>query len=92
MAVLDNAAIEERLKGLPGWAKEGNAIARHYEFDSFKAAIAFVNDVAERAEGLNHHPDITVNYNKVTLTLSTHSEGGVTEKDFKAALSFDEVA
>lgn len=92
MALLSDAEIRDRLAGLPGWKSEGTAIVRRYEFSNFVEAIAFVRRVAERAEAARHHPDITIHYNKVTLELSTHSEGGVTEKDVEAARSFDAAA
>lgn len=92
MALLSDAEIEQRLGELHGWEREGDAIARRYEFANFVEAVEFVRAVADRAEVARHHPDITINYNKVRLLLSTHSEGGVTDKDFAAASSFDEAA
>ncbi len=89
MSLLSDAEIAERLSRLPGWSREGDRLVKQYEFPSFEEAIAFVNRVAERAEAANHHPDIAVHYRKVTLTLWTHSEGGITEKDTDAAASFD---
>jgi 4a-hydroxytetrahydrobiopterin dehydratase len=89
MSLLSDAEITERLAGLPGWSREGDKLIKHYEFPSFMEAIAFVQRVAERAEAANHHPDIAIHYRKVTLALSTHSEGGITEKDTEAAASFD---
>ncbi len=91
MTLLSDSEIQERLADLPGWACEGNEIRRRYEFKDFVAAIAFVRRVADRAEAAAHHPDITIHYNKVTLALSTHSEGGITEKDIQAAGAFDAV-
>jgi 4a-hydroxytetrahydrobiopterin dehydratase len=90
MAILDDAEIERRLSGLPGWAHEGNAIVKRYEFPNFAEAIAFVSRIAARAESLNHHPDFAIHYRVVTLSLWTHSEGGITEKDVAAAAEFDE--
>ncbi len=92
MAVLSENEIEQHLKSLPDWELEGEAIAKTYEFSDFVTAIDFVTEVAEQAESLGHHPDIDVHYNEVTLTLSTHSEGGVTSKDIEAAGLFDEAA
>jgi 4a-hydroxytetrahydrobiopterin dehydratase len=74
-----------------GWSSVNNAIQRAYTFDSFTDAIAFVNDVARLAESQNHHPDIIINYRKVTLTLTTHDTGGITEKDFLLAVSINEL-
>jgi 4a-hydroxytetrahydrobiopterin dehydratase len=90
MAILDDAEIERRLGGLAGWSRDGSAIAKRFEFPSFAQAIAFVSRVAARAEALKHHPDIAIHYRVVTLSLWTHSEGGITEKDTAAAAEFDE--
>jgi 4a-hydroxytetrahydrobiopterin dehydratase len=73
------------LKTVPLWEKRALAIRRKFEFDGFMGAIGFVNRVARAAERADHHPDIDVRWNKVTLTLSTHSEGGLTAKDFSMA-------
>ncbi len=89
MALLNDSEIQQKLAGLPGWSRRGDELIKRYEFPDFVAAIAFVNRVADRAETANHHPDITVNYNVVTLALSTHSEGGITDKDISGAASFD---
>ena len=75
------------------WRPEGDALVRDFKFKDFAEAMAFVNRVAEIAEQRNHHPDILVHgWNKVRLTLSTHSEGGLTEADFKMAARIDELA
>lgn len=94
MAVLSDAEIESRLTQLSGWSKEGGGeqITKRYEFPNFVEAIAYVQRIAGLAEEARHHPDITINYNKVTLTLSTHDEGGITEKDFDAAGAFEAAA
>lgn len=89
MATLTEAAIHARLQRLPGWSLNGANIERKYTFESFLPAIGFVNRVAQAAEAAGHHPDITINYNRVTLALSSHSEGGITEKDFDLAGQFD---
>ena len=83
--------VSARLEGLDGWRAEGRgqAIARTYALPSFRAALAFVAFVGEIAEAKNHHPDIDVRYNKVTLTLSTHDAGGVTASDFELARLVD---
>jgi 4a-hydroxytetrahydrobiopterin dehydratase len=85
MKLLDTAAIERELAETPGWEVAGDAIVRTATFKDFKEAMAFVNRVAEVAEEENHHPDITVRWNKVTLTQSTHDAGGLTEYDFRLA-------
>jgi 4a-hydroxytetrahydrobiopterin dehydratase len=89
MARLDDTEIAQRLEG-GEWAREGDSLVRDYKLDDFAAAIAFVNGVAEVAEELNHHPDILVHgWNRVRLTLSTHSEGGITGSDFALAERID---
>jgi 4a-hydroxytetrahydrobiopterin dehydratase len=85
MSKLSVSAISRRLAGLKGWKQVGHAIQKQYTFPDFKAAMFFVNVVAGIAEKAGHHPDITVNYNRVTLRLSTHDAGGITAKDFDLA-------
>jgi 4a-hydroxytetrahydrobiopterin dehydratase len=85
MAKLDMAAARARLQKLPGWELEGEAIRRQFTFASFPDAVAFVARLAFEAEAADHHPDVLINYRRVTLTYSTHSEGGLTEKDFAGA-------
>jgi len=83
---LSPTEIQGKLRGLPGWElTKGRAIQKKFTFGNFKEALAFVNQVGELAEKSDHHPDITINYNKVTLNLSTHSAGGLTAKDFDLA-------
>ena len=89
MAALSKVEIREKLKGMPEWSLAGNAIHKDFKFQSFMPAVAFVNKIAEAAEQANHHPDITINYNVVGISLSTHSESGVTEKDFHLAQAID---
>jgi 4a-hydroxytetrahydrobiopterin dehydratase len=92
MPALGEDEIARRLEQ-GDWEREGDAITRELRFDDFAAAVAFVNRVAEAAEAANHHPDILVHgYDKVRLTLSTHSEGGVTERDFELASVIDRLA
>lgn len=89
MALLSDAQIEQHMQG-SDWRREGQTIVRDLALDDFAAAIAFVNRVAEAAQAANHHPDILVHgWNKVRLTLSTHSAGGLTEADFALAASLD---
>ena len=88
MKSLGEAEINARLGKTLGWERKGNEIVRGFKFSSFMDAISFVNQVAAHAENVNHHPDILVQYNRVTLTLSTHDAGGLTDKDF----AFSEVA
>ena len=83
MAVLSPDKINSKLDELDGWNFKDEQICKEYELSNFKDALDFVNKVGEAAEVLNHHPDIFIHsWNKVKITISTHSEGGVTEKDF----------
>jgi 4a-hydroxytetrahydrobiopterin dehydratase len=90
MAKLEKAEIERRLSALPGWEFKDNAIRKQYRFKEFMDGIRFLNKVAEMAEAADHHPDVQINYTRVTFTCSTHSEGGVTEKDLKLAAQIEE--
>jgi 4a-hydroxytetrahydrobiopterin dehydratase len=85
MAKLSPDQIAEKLKALPGWEYKDNAISKMFRFKEFLHGIEFVTKVAEIAEAMDHHPDICINYTRVTFSCSTHSEGGVTDKDFKLA-------
>ncbi len=86
---LSEDEIAGRLPSVPGWQRDGEWLQRVYKFETFPAAIAFVNRVAEAAEALDHHPDITIEYTKVTLRVSTHDAGGLTASDFKLATRID---
>jgi 4a-hydroxytetrahydrobiopterin dehydratase len=92
MAKLDEAGIRKGLEGAKGWVLEGAAIRKQFTLASFPDAIAFVTRLAFDAEAADHHPDILINYKRVTLTYSTHSEGGLTEKDFAGAAAADRLA
>jgi 4a-hydroxytetrahydrobiopterin dehydratase len=81
--------IREKLNGLPEWERKRQEISRVYVFSGFIPAMAFVNHVADLAERMDHHPDILIQYKKVTLTLSTHSAGGLTNLDFDLARKID---
>ena len=91
MAALTKPDIQQRLKKLEQWSHAGKALQKKYTFKAFLPAIAFVNKIAEAAESAGHHPDITINYSVVGISLSTHSEGGVTEKDFDLATKIDQI-
>jgi 4a-hydroxytetrahydrobiopterin dehydratase len=91
MAVLSDEQVRQQLQNLNGWSQQGKAIVRQFEFADFKAAMDFVVKVAEAAEGANHHPDITINYNKVTLLLTSHDSGGVTDRDARMAGTINEL-
>ena len=86
MAVLGETDRKEKLDKLNGWQFQNNQIEKEYSLKDFKSALNFVNKLGEEAEKMDHHPDIIIHsYNKVKITLSTHSEGGVTGKDFNLA-------
>ena len=89
MATLSRSDIDAGLKKLQGWTLDGEAIRKQYTFADFPEAIAFVDRLAPEAQAADHHPDILINYKRVTLTYSTHSEGGLTAKDFAGAATAD---
>lgn len=91
MALLDNTQISEKLSSLTGWERTGNEIVKSYKSKDFIASIGFVNKIAILAEKADHHPDILIQYSSVKITLSTHSEGGITEKDFNLAAEIEGV-
>lgn len=90
MATLGADEIAARLDELSGWAQQGDTIVKTFKMPSFPAAIAFVTHVAFLAEAAGHHPDIDIRYNKVTLSLTTHDAGGLSDKDFDLAVAADE--
>ena len=89
MALLSQAEIDEQLKALNGWTLDGKAIRKQFTFKGFPEAVAFVNRLVPDAERADHHPDITINYRRVTLSWSTHDEGGITAKDIAGAMIAD---
>ena len=91
MPHLSPTQISRSLSSIPGWAKRARTIHRTFVFRGFLDAIDFVNRVAMKAEKADHHPDIDIRWNKVTLTLTTHSEGGLTRKDFSMAGQCSEI-
>ena len=91
MALLSPDQITEELRRLSGWILAGKEIKKTYETKDFVHAMGFVSSVALLAEKANHHPDIDIRWNKVTLTLSTHSAGGLTEKDFSLAKAIEQL-
>lgn len=91
MARLSEDEIADQLEALAGWARRGDEIFKTYKLPNFPAAIAFVTHVGFLAEAANHHPNIDIRWNKVTLALSTHDAGGLTAKDFALAAAADEV-
>jgi len=92
MAKLDAGDIHKRMESVPEWTLDGNAIRRQFTLGSFPDAVAFVTRLAFDAEAADHHPDIHIDYKRVTLTFSTHSEGGLTQKDFDGARAVDAIA
>lgn len=89
---LSDGEIESRLTNLKSWAVEGNALVRTYAFPAFPDAVAFVTRLGFDAEGADHHPDIHINYRRVRVVWSTHSAGGITDKDFTGAAQSDAIA
>ena len=89
MDKLATQEIEQRLQQYPEWSLTGDSLQRTFNFETFLQAMSFVVRIAELAEDLGHHPDILVRYNKVTLTVSTHDAGGLTDKDFQFARQAD---
>ena len=89
---LTEQEIQTQLQKVSGWSREGDAILKQYTLAGFADAIAFVTRLAFDAEAADHHPDILINYKRVTLTYSTHSEGGLTQKDFDGARIADALA
>lgn len=92
MARLSPTEADQRLQALTGWTREGDAIRKQFTFAGFPEAVGFVNRLVPEAEAADHHPDILINYKRVTLVYSTHSEGGLTAKDFDGAAMADRVA
>jgi 4a-hydroxytetrahydrobiopterin dehydratase len=92
MATIDAAEATERLRSLPDWSLDGSAIRRKFTFAGFSDAVAFVTRLGFEAEAADHHPDILINYKRVTLTYTTHSDGGLTDKDFAGATRATELA
>jgi len=88
---LSNDEITAALPSIPGWKLSGKAIERAFSFPDFVAALAFVNQFADAAEKANHHPDIAIHYNQVTLSLWSHDSGGVTKRDLKMAATINAI-
>jgi 4a-hydroxytetrahydrobiopterin dehydratase len=91
MATLSAAEVNERVQTLEGWRVDGQSIVKQYTFAGFPEAVRFVGRLVPGAEEADHHPDVTINYKRVTLSYSTHSEGGLTEKDFAGAAAADQL-
>ncbi len=84
--------VKDQLSKLGGWEREGDALMREFEFANFVGSVDFVNRLTPVAEEMNHHPDLSISWNKVRVSLSTHSAGGITENDFKLAAKIDSLA
>ena len=85
MARLSEAEIDEKLAGLNGWERSGDAIVKQFDNGDFKGSVDFVNRLTPEAEEMNHHPDVEISWKDVTVTITTHSEGGLTDNDFELA-------
>lgn len=92
MSLLPDQDVDGFVEAHPGWLHTGSEISRTYELGDFNESMGFVTRLALEAEKADHHPDIDIRWNKVTLTLSTHSEGGLTQKDLDLAAAIDELA
>jgi 4a-hydroxytetrahydrobiopterin dehydratase len=89
MARLSDSEIDERLGGLDGWERSGDAIVKQFDNGDFKGSVDFVNRLTPEAEEMNHHPDLEISWKTVTVTITTHSEGGLTDGDFALARRID---
>ncbi|MCI2415325.1 MAG: 4a-hydroxytetrahydrobiopterin dehydratase [Candidatus Aramenus sp.] len=92
MKKLSEEEVNQALKGLSGWRLEGNKIRKEFKFNDFKQSIQFLNLVQPVADGLNHHPDVCVYYNRVVVELTTHDVGGLTDLDFELAQKLDDLS
>lgn len=92
MALLSESEVEERLAGLDGWSRSGEAIEKSFKRGDFVGAVEFVSSLVEPAEAMNHHPDVAISWETVTVTIATHSEGGLTAADFELAAKIDALA
>jgi 4a-hydroxytetrahydrobiopterin dehydratase len=88
---LSDIAIQRELGNLPGWSRRGEVITKTFQFKKFLTGISFVSAVAKAAEAADHHPDIDIRYTKIICTLSTHSAGGITQKDLDMAGQIEKV-
>ena len=90
--LLPDDAIEAKLGELDGWAREGDAITKTFDHGDFVGSVEFVRRLTTPAEEMNHHPDLEISWNKVTVSITTHSEGGLTENDFELARRISRLA
>ena len=89
MALLSDSEIEARLSEHPGWERRGDAIRKSFERRDFVGSVRFVDSIVEPAEAMGHHPDLEISWDKVTVSIATHSEGGITAADFELAAQID---
>ena len=89
MALLEDSEIESRLAELHGWERAGDAIRKQFKRDDFVGSVKFVDALVEPAEDMGHHPDLEISWDTVTVTVTTHSEGGLTANDFELAARLD---
>jgi 4a-hydroxytetrahydrobiopterin dehydratase len=92
VALLSESEVQERLAGLSDWTLSGEAIEKSFKRDDFVGSVEFVAGLVEPAEAMNHHPDVAISWDTVTVTISTHSEGGLTAADFELAEKIDALA
>ena len=90
--LLEEQEIERRLGELEGWKREGDTITKTFKCDDFVGSVEFVDKTVDPAEDMNHHPDLTISWDEVGVSLKTHSEGGLTENDFELAKKVDALA
>ena len=92
MALLSDQEIDERLQSAAGWQREGDAITKTFERGDFVGSVKFVDQLVEPAEGMNHHPDLEISWDKVKVSITNHAQGGLTENDFVLAGKIDALA
>jgi 4a-hydroxytetrahydrobiopterin dehydratase len=91
MALMADDEVEARLEDLEGWEHSGDSIRKQFRLDDFVGSVEFVNRLVAPAEDMGHHPDLEISWNKVTVSLSTHSQGGLTEADFDLAARIEAI-
>ncbi len=92
MSILSDEEVSARVERLDGWRRSGESIERSFDRGDFVGAVRFVDSLVEPAEEMGHHPDLAISWNEVTVTLTSHSEGGLTEADFELAGRIDSLA
>jgi 4a-hydroxytetrahydrobiopterin dehydratase len=92
MPVLSDEEVQSRLQELEGWERRGDLISKTFKRDDFVGSVRFVDSLVEPAEEMGHHPDLEISWNEVTVSITTHAEGGLTENDFKLAGRIDAIA